>query len=94
MFALVSSRMTVAAVTQLLGNIAIDGTTLFFATGQEVRSMMQEAFQKTKALIAVDTMSARPDHNKKFEIYTDASDYQYYSKNLNSAQLNYTTMEK
>ena len=37
---------------------------------------MQDAFEKTKTLIAVDTMSAYPDHNKKFDIYTDASDYQ------------------
>ena len=35
---------------------------------------MQEAFEKTKALIAVDTMSAYPDHNKKYDIYTDTSD--------------------
>ena len=67
---------------------------------------MQGAFEKTKALIAVDTMSAYPDHNKKYDIYTDASDYQlgtvlmqechpvaYYSKKINNAQMNYTTID-
>ena len=31
---------------------------------------MQDVFEKTKALIAVDTMSAYPHHNKKSTIYT------------------------
>ena len=37
---------------------------------------MQDAFDKTRTLIATDTMSAYPNHNKSFHIYTDASDYQ------------------
>ncbi len=68
---------------------------------------MQKAFDKMRLLMAANALAAYPDHNKRFDIYTDTSDFQlgaciiqegrpvaYFLQKLTKSQQNYTTMEK
>ena len=68
---------------------------------------MQKAFDKMCLLMAADTLAAYLEHNKRFDIYTDASDFQlgaciiqegrpiaYFLQKLTKSLQNYTTMEK
>ena len=60
---------------------------------------MQQAFDKICFLMAADALGAYQDHNKCFDIYTDASDFQlstcivqegrpaaFFSKKLSKSQ--------
>ncbi len=68
---------------------------------------MHQAFDKMHLLMAANALAAYPDHNKRFNIYTDASDFQlgaciiqegrpgaYFLHKLAKSWQNYTTMEK
>jgi hypothetical protein len=68
---------------------------------------MQQAFNKMRLLMAVDALAAYPNHNKRFDVYTDASDFRlgaciiqegrpvaYFLQKLTKSQQHYTSMEK
>jgi hypothetical protein len=68
---------------------------------------MQKAFVKMRLIMAADALAAYPDHSKRFNVYTDASDFQlgayiiqegrlaaYFLQKLTKSQQNYTTKEK
>ncbi len=67
----------------------------------------KKAVEEMKALMAAEILCAYPDHNKPFNKYTNASNYQlgacimqnnhpvaYYSRKLNHAQRNNATIDK
>jgi hypothetical protein len=67
---------------------------------------MQKAFDKMRLLMAADALAAYLDHNKRFNVYNDAFDFQlgaciiqegrliaYFSRKLTKSQQNYTTMD-
>ncbi|KAL7559528.1 hypothetical protein ACA910_011921 [Epithemia clementina (nom. ined.)] len=85
-----------APLTALTGNTTLKWT-----------PACQQAFDNVKAMLAHAAFIRYPDHNIPFHVFVDASDYQlgavimqnkipvaYYSRKLNPAQQNYTTMEK
>jgi hypothetical protein len=53
---------------------------------------MQKAFDKMHLLMAANALLAYTNHNKRFNIYTDASDFQLGT--CTKSQQNYTTPEK
>jgi hypothetical protein len=68
---------------------------------------MQKAIGKMRLLMAANALAAYPNHNKRFDMYTDASDFQlgtcniqegmpvaYFSRKLTKSQQKYTTVEK
>jgi hypothetical protein len=68
---------------------------------------MQKAFNKMHLLMAADAHAAYSDHNKRFDIYTDVTDFQlgaciiqegmpvaYFSCKLMKSQQNYATTVK
>jgi hypothetical protein len=68
---------------------------------------IQKVFDRMRLLMAADALEAYPDHNKLFNVDTDASDFQlgtciiqegrpaaYFLQKLTKSQQNYTTMEK
>jgi hypothetical protein len=74
----------------------LSGKTPFIWTNAQ-----QKAFDVLKAMMIKDCLLRYPDHNKSFQIYADASEYQldgapvaYYSRKLTNSPKNYTTMEK
>jgi RNase H-like domain found in reverse transcriptase len=80
------------------------------ATGRDPIAWSQEcqtSLDTMKAMLAKDAFLQHPDHNKRFDIYCDASDFQlgaailqegmqvaFYSHKLHSAQHSYTVCEK
>jgi hypothetical protein len=67
----------------------------------------KKAFDKMRLLMAANALAAYLNHNKRFGIYTDASDFQlgtciiqegrlvaYFLQKLTKSQQNYNTMEE
>jgi hypothetical protein len=85
----------------------VDGSIWLKKTPIKWTDEMQKVFDKMRLLMAANALAAYPDNNKRFNIYTDASDFQlgtciikegrpvaYFSRKLPKSQQKYTTTEK
>jgi hypothetical protein len=88
---------------KLLNKIASKTGKLNWKWGEE----RQKAFEKAKDILSKEARLSYPNFSKPFDLYTDASDLQlgarlvqegkplgFFTRELNSAQMNYTVGEK
>ena len=69
-----------------------DQSSLMKGTPIQWTDAHQHAFDKMRQLMAADALAAYPDHNKWFEVYMDASDFQLVLASCMTADLLLTSV--